>query len=573
MTVLRNVIFFKIFLFLFALAGCSETEKETIGNSVEGQFIQASDGMVVSAHAESSRIGVNILRKGGNAVDAAAAVEFALAVCYPEAGNIGGGGFMVVRTSDGMSGVIDYREKAPGMAYRDMFLDSAGNIADGLSIRSHLACGVPGTVDGIIKVHSRYGKLPFREIIQPAIDLAEKGYPLPAEQARTLNSNRQMFLKLNRSVPAFVRDSIWKEGDTLKQPDLANTLRLIRDYGREGFYGGKTAQLIVEEMKRGNGLITAEDLKSYSAEWRKPLTGNYKRFRMITVPPPSGGGIILLQLLGMSELYPLRKWGFHSTGAIHFMAEAEKRAFADRAEFSGDPDFVNVPVKGLIDKRYLKKRISSFEMNRASLSSEISHGNPESYESEETTHYSVIDAEGNAVASTTTLNGTFGTGIVVEGAGFLLNNQMDDFSVKPGYPNMYGLIGGEANSIKGGKRMLSSMTPVIIERNRKLFMVLGSPGGSTIPTSVYQVILNMTEFKMNIKDAVTSGRFHHQWLPDQLDVELGTLDSLTLKTLEKIGYKIRNRTAIGRVNAIYVDRSGTRHSGADPRGNNVACGY
>jgi len=562
------------FLFVLLISGCSRNEADN-SNSLfsEGQFITSDSGMVVSAHPESSKVGINILRKGGNAMDAAAAVEFALAVCYPEAGNLGGGGFMVIRKASGETDAIDYREKAPAASRRDMFLDSAGNVIRGLSTNSHLACGVPGTVDGIIKVHSKYGKLPFNEIIQPAIDLAEKGFPVTAVQAKSLNANRINFIERNRIRPAFVKDSLWKEGDTLIQPELANTLKLIRDYGRDGFYKGITAQRIEAEMKRGNGLITSEDLASYDAQWREPVTGTYRGYRIIAAPPPSGGGIILLQLLGMVENFPLRKWGFHSAKAIHIMIEAEKRAFADRAEFLGDPDYVKIPVNGLINKRYLKGRISNVDMRKASSPEEITAGNPEWIESEETTHYSVVDALGNAVAATTTLNATFGTSIVVEGAGFLLNNQMDDFSIKPGYPNIYGLTGSEANSIQPGKRMLSSMTPAIVEKNKKLFLILGSPGGSTIPTSVFQVIVNVIDFRMSIKDAVIAGRFHNQWLPDQTDMEKESIDSLTIAVLRNLGHKFYTRSAIGRVNAIMIDKNGLRHSGADPRGNNVACGY
>jgi len=563
-------------LLLFALltSGCNTKDNNDLNNTfIEGQFIASGNGMVVSAHPESSRAGIKILMEGGNAMDAAAAVEFALAVCYPEAGNIGGGGFMVIRKASGEADAIDYREKAPAAANRDMFIDSAGNVIKGLSTNSHLACGVPGTVDGILKVHSKYGKLPFSEVIQPAIDLAEKGFPLTELQAKSLNSNRKNFIERNRIRPAFVKDSLWKEGDTLKQPELANTLKLIRDYGHDGFYKGITARYIEDEMKRGGGLITADDLDSYSAQWRKPVTGTYRGYKIITAPPPSGGGIILLQLLGMVENFPVRKWGFHSDKTIHVMIEAEKRAFADRAVFLGDPDFVKIPVSGLVSKRYLKERVNNLDMTKASLPEEIKPGNPELYESEETTHYSVVDKWGNAVAATTTLNATFGTSIVVEGAGFLLNNQMDDFSIKPGHPNIYGLTGGEANSIEPGKRMLSSMTPAIVEKSNKLFLVLGSPGGSTIPTSVFQVILNIIDFKMNIKEAVTAGRFHNQWMPDQTDMEKGSIDSLTTIILCNLGHKFNTRSAIGRVNAIMVDKKGIRHSGADTRGNNVACGY
>lgn len=562
-----------IFLLPFIIYGCGNKPSDSSGQVAEGQFIRSKNGMVVSAHPESSRIGVKILLKGGNAVDAAAATEFALAVCYPEAGNIGGGGFMLIRTASGNLEVIDYREKAPSAASRDMYLDSSRNIIDGLSTDTYLASGVPGTVDGIIKVHSKYGILPFKEIIQPAIDLAENGFPLPPHQARSLNSRRKEFIERNRVKPAFVKDSLWKEGDTLKQPDLANTLKLIRDFGRNGFYSGKTASLIDEAMKRGNGLITQKDLKDYSAQWRKPLTGEYRAFKIITIPPPSSGGIILLQLLGMTENYTFHRSAFHSPEQVHLMTEAERRAFADRAQYMGDPDFVRVPVKGLLNRKYLAERMKSFSPAKASTSSGTGPGNPLPYESEETTHYSVVDKWGNAVSATTTLNGTFGTCIVVEGAGFLLNNEMDDFSAKPGHPNMYGLTGSEANAISPGKRMLSSMTPAIVERNGRLFLVLGSPGGSTIPTSVYQIIVNVIDYGMDIEEAVKSGRFHHQWMPDQINYEKNALSDETITVLTSMGHSLKAVSAIGRVNAIMVKDDGNNQSGADPRGLNSACGY
>jgi gamma-glutamyltranspeptidase / glutathione hydrolase len=562
-----------LFIALLMVSGCAGNRADRLDNFFEGRNIVSQQGMVVSAHPQGSLIGAQILREGGNAIDAAVATGFALAVCYPEAGNIGGGGFMVIRTSDGSSDVIDFREKAPIRASRDMYLSGDGNVIEGLSTESHLAAGVPGSVDGLIKVHSRYGKLSFRKVIQPAIDLAIKGYILTEEQARSLNGNKEYFIKKNKSRPAFVNDTLWKKGDVLKQPDLAKTLERIRDNGRDGFYSGKTAELIVNEIKRGNGIMTGLDLKEYESVFRKPLIADYRGYRLITVPPPSGGGIILFQLLGMVEPYTLKEWGFHSVKSIHLIAEAEKRAYADRAEFSGDPDYVNVPVNGLLDPAYLKKRMHDFDENRASLSSEINAGSPAGHESEETTHYSVIDRFGNAVAVTTTLNNIYGTSIVVDGAGFLLNNEMNDFSVKPGVPNMFGLTGGYANAIQPGKRMLSSMTPVIVEKDGKLFLVAGSPGGSTIPTSVFQVIINVIDHNMSIREAVDTGRFHHQWLPDWISYEIDSIDSLTLLKLKQIGHELKPREAIGRVNAIEVLPDGRLAAGADKRGDNTACGY
>jgi len=557
------------FLSILLILGCRETPSPVI----TGRNITAEHGMVVSAHPEASRTGISILQKGGNAIDAAVATEFALAVCYPEAGNIGGGGFMLIRMNDGSTDVIDYREKAPLGAFRDMFLDEKGNLTEGSSTETRLAAGVPGTVDGMIRVHEKYGRLSFREIIQPAIDLATKGFPVTEGQAKTFNNNREYFLKMNASRPAFVKDGEWRTGDILRQPELAATLERIRDNGRDGFYSGKTAEMIINEMKRGNGIISGRDLAEYEAVFRKPLSGEYRGYRIISIPPPSSGGIILLQLLKMVEPWSLRESGFHSLKTIHLIAEAEKRAFADRAEYAGDPDFVRVHTDILLDPEYLKRRFIDFDLNIATDSKQVKAGALTGYESDETTHYSVVDDYGNAVSATTTLNNIFGSSIVVEGAGFLLNDQMDDFSVKPGTPNMYGLVGGEANSISPGKRMLSSMTPSIVEKDGKLFLVAGSPGGSTIPTTVFQVITNVIDYKMNIRQAVDTGRFHDQWLPDYIMFEKGTIDSLVIKGLKGMNYNLRERTTIGSVNAVEILPDGKIAAGADWRGNNAACGY
>jgi gamma-glutamyltranspeptidase / glutathione hydrolase len=562
-----------LILIVIFFSGCSGRSGRESNKIIEGQDIIADNGMVVSAHLQSSRIGVQILKKGGNAVDAAVATEFALAVCYPEAGNIGGGGFMVIRTSEGKTDVIDFREKAPLLASTDMYLDKAGNVSEGLTTETSLASGVPGTVDGMITAHSKYGKLSFRDIIQPAIDLAEYGFQITREQADDLNSSREQFIERNFARPAFVRDSTWKEGDILIQNSLAETLKRIRDNGRDGFYSGKTARLIIKEMKRGNGIISEQDLKEYNAVSRVPVTTIYKGYKIITVPPPSSGGIILIQLLEMVEAYPVKEWGFHSLRTVHLMAEAERRTFADRSEYLGDPGFMKIDAEKLIDRKYILHRMSTFEEKRASSSLEIQPGSPGGWESMETTHFSVVDAKGNAVAVTTTLNGTFGNCIVVDSAGFLLNNQMDDFSVKPGFPNMFGLVGGEANSVQPGKRMLSSMTPTIVEKEGKLFLVVGSPGGSTIPTSVFQVIMNVIDFGMNIQDAVLAGRFHHQWLPDWISFERPAIDSLINKKLIQMGHELKEIASIGRVNAIMILPDGKIAGGADKRGNNSSCGY
>lgn len=553
--------------------GCRGKAPVSFGGIGESRHMVSDSGMVVSAHPESSKIGVDILKKGGNAVDAAVATEFALAVCYPEAGNIGGGGFMIYRDPSGRSDMIDYREKAPLKASRDMYLDSVGSVLPGLSTDTHLSSGVPGTVDGMLNIHSKYGVLPFREVIQPAIDLARNGFPVTGGQAEDLNSFRDNFISRNRSLPVFVKDDPWKAGDTLRQPELSETLERIRDNGREGFYSGVTAGLIDSEMSQGNGIIGLKDLSDYQSVFRTPLEGSYRGYKIITAAPPSGGGVILLQILGMIEPFDLKKLGFHSLESVHLLAEAEKRAYADRAEYLGDPDFIDIPVSGLIDPVYLKTRMGNFNENLATPASEIKSGKLILPEGEETTHYSVVDRMGGAVAATTTLNGTFGSGIVIRGAGFLMNNQMDDFSVKPGVPNIYGLAGGEANSISGGKRMLSSMTPVIVENNGKLLMVAGSPGGSTIPTTVLQVITNVIDYGMDIGKAVDAGRFHHQWLPDYISCENSSIDSITVMKLKQIGHTIMERSTLGRVNAIAILPDGRIKAGADRRGVNSAFGY
>lgn len=555
----------------FIISGC---RPETSGQlSSSGNLFTADSGMVVSAHPEASRIGVEILKRGGNAVDAAVATGFALAVCYPEAGNIGGGGFMIIREADGRTDMIDYREKAPMAAAPEMFLDDSGNVVPGLSTGTCLSAGVPGTVDGMISIHSKYGILSFKDVIQPAIDLARKGFPVTEGQAADLNSNRENFIKRNRKLPGFVKDTLWINGDTLHQPELAATLERIRDLGREGFYSGITAGMIVNEMKSGNGLISAEDLADYTSEFRDPLTGEYRGYKIITASPPSGGGVILLQVLGMIEPFDLARMGFHSMESVHLMAEAERRAFADRSEFLGDPGFLDIPLAGILSDEYLAARMESFRPDFATPSSSILPGSIPFKEGTQTTHYSVADCMGNAVSVTTTLNETFGSSIVVDSAGFLLNNEMDDFSVKPGVPNMFGLTGGSANAAEPGKRMLSSMTPVIIEKEGKLLLIAGSPGGSTIPTSVLQVLVNVIDYGMNIAEAVDAGRFHHQWLPDQISYESNGLPSEIIEKLERAGHKMSGRKSIGRVNAIMITPDGMKAGGPDRRGNNSALGY
>ncbi len=531
-------------------------------------------GMVVSAHPEASEIGVVILKKGGNAIDAAVATGFALSVCYPTAGNIGGGGFMVFRLANGTVNSIDYREKAPKMAGRNMFLDSFNAVIPDMSLYTHAASGVPGSVDGLIEAHKKYGRLPFSEVIQPAIDLAEKGFRVAKKQANSLNYEKSEFIRLNKKTPSFVKSKgSWIEGDLMIQKDLARTLRLIKEKGRDGFYKGETARKIVSEMRRGNGIITIEDMNSYHAIWRSPLIGKYKGYKIISMAPPSSGGVALLQLLKLVEPFPLHIWPANDVKTMHLVVEAEKLVYADRSMHLGDADFVKVPVKEMLDENYLQNRMIGFDENKARRSIDISPGKPIHAEREETTHYSVVDQWGNAVSVTTTLNGGYGSKIVVDGAGFLLNNEMDDFSIKPGFSNMYGLIGGEANAIQGEKRMLSSMTPTIIEKDGKLFMVLGSPGGATIITSVFQTIINVVDKGMGLQQAVSAPRFHHQWLPDVISYEQKSFDEKTLQSLEKMGHKLEKRGAIGRVDAILVNPYRSYEGGADPRGDDKATGY
>ena len=531
------------------------------------------NGLVVSAHPEASRVGLEILKKGGNAIDAAVAVQFALAVVYPNAGNIGGGGFLVYRSSKGEVAALDYREKAPAGASRNMYLDPSGEPIKEKSLYGHLAAGVPGSVDGMIKAHSRFGKLKWADLLEPAVKLATKGFTLTSMQANELNGLKEKLIHFNPGGTAFVKASgDWKAGELLLQPELARTLRHIQREGRKGFYEGEVAKAIAAEMNRGQGLITPADLKNYDSKWRQPVIGRYKDLKVITMPPPSSGGIALMQLLTSVEPYPLSRWGHNQDSTIRLITEAERRVYADRAKHLGDPDYYQVPQRQLLDAEYQKQRMSSMDWTHATASSSVQAGVFKTHESEETTHFSIVDKDGNAVSVTTTLNGSYGSLVVVKGAGFLLNNEMDDFSVKPGSPNMYGLVGGEANAIAPGKRMLSSMTPTILERKGKLFMVVGTPGGSTIITSVLQTILNVVEFGQNMQDAVASKRFHHQWLPDEIFIEDGAFDTGTIQKLSQKGYKVTARGTIGRVDAILATPEGYQ-GGADPRGDDTAAGY
>jgi len=540
-------------------------------SSVTG-FI-AEKAMVVSAKNEASQIGSSILKKGGNAFDAMIATQLALAVAYPFAGNIGGGGFMVYRNFDGQKGALDFREKAPLAASKNMYLDHLGNVIPEKSSFGSLSIGVPGTIAGIFKVYEKFGTLPFNELIQPAIDLARNGIVITEKQAKSLQNNIELFGKVNSYQTIFERD--WKQGDILKQEELAQTLERIRDFGEEEFYTGKTAQLLVDYVTEMGGIITLEDLKKYKAIWRKPIEFKYKKYTIISMTLPSSGGLCLAQILKSIEPFKIDTIKHNSTTYIQLLTEAERRAYADRAHYLGDIDFVNVPIDRLIHKNYIQKQMRTFSWKKATPSSEISHGKITGFESNETTHYSIIDQFGNAVSVTTTLNGAYGSKLVVKGAGFLLNNEMDDFSVKPGVPNMFGLVGSETNSIAPEKRMLSSMTPTIVEENNQLKMVIGTPGGSTIITTVLQNILNVLEYDMGMQEAVSKPRFHHQWLPDIVTVEPNGFDEKELENLKKLGYTIvkKNSVVLGKVDAILVLKNGKLEGGADPRGDDKAAGF
>ena len=553
-----------------------------IGLFVNQQLAQSQDpifaenGMVVSTSKQASEIGIRILKQGGNAIDAACAVGFALAVTSSSNGNIGGGGFMVTYLADGTVFTLDYREKAPAAAYRDMFLDDNGNVIKDMSLKTRASSGVPGSVDGLLKAWSKYGSgnISLRELLYPSISLAERGFKLSVYEAQTLNTFKELFSNNEAAAKIFIRSDNrdWKSGDRLVQKDLGKTLKRIARYGRNGFYSGITADLIISEMDKGAGYITYEDLRQYESKFREPVAGTFNQYEIISMGPPSSGGTILIEMLNMLELFPLNDFIWNSSNYIHLLTEVQRRAYADRAEHLGDADFWNSPTNMLLKKSYAKNRIKDFSPKKASPSKQILPGDPYAFESSETTHYSIIDKYGNAVSVTTTINLAYGSGIVVDGAGFFLNNEMDDFSSKPGVPNSFGLVGNEANSIEPGKRPLSSMTPTIVLKNKKPFLLLGSPGGSRIITSVLQALLNITIHNMSLKEAVSLPRVHSQWLPDAVYFEENSLNDDVKELLIDNGHTILPFSYIGNVNAILINENGYTGYG-DPRGENTAKGY
>lgn len=543
----------------------------------ENEGVVAANGMVVTAHPLATQIGLDVLENGGNAFDAAIAVQYALAVVLPKAGNIGGGGYMVYRTANGEKGALDFRETAPLAASRDMFIDPATDtVINDQALLGHLAACTPGTVDGMDKIYKKFGSVPFKNLIQPAIDVAENGFAASEYDVWTFNREQEGFRKVNDPDMIFIKEEPWEAGDTLTQKDLAKTLARIRDNGRDGFYAGETADYIVNEMKSGGGIITKEDLSNYSAVWREPIEGIYRdSFNVISMPPSSSGGIIILQLLKGSNSYNFSEMGHNTAETIHIMTELQRRSFAGRAEHMGDMDFYDVPAGMLLDDSYIAKRNESIKLDKATLSNEIKAGSVDKIESLETTHFSIVDKEGNAVSITTTLVGYFGCKVLVDSAGFFLNNEMNNFSLKPGFPNIFGLVGAEANAIAPGKRMLSSMSPTIVEKNGDLFMVVGTPGGSTIINVIYQNLVNVIDFGMTMQEAVDAKKTHSQWLPDRIVVEEGAMDSLAIKKLEAMGHEIRPVGQLGRTEAILVREDGSYEGAADNKrpGDANAKGY
>jgi gamma-glutamyltranspeptidase/glutathione hydrolase len=540
------------------------------------QPVRAQHGMVASTSEIASRVGVEIMRRGGNAVDAAVAVGLALAVVWPAAGNLGGGGFMMIRRSDGRTEIVDYREKAPGSASREMYLDKEGKVVPGASTVGYRAVGVPGSVAGLALAEQRHGRLKWADVVEPALKLAADGFVLNNTTAGSIRGASKALSKFPDSDRIFLRGGkYYKEGELLVQSDLAATLKRLKDLGPREFYEGETARLIAEDMRANGGLITASDLKEYQPAIRKPITGTYRGYEIVTMPPPSSGGAVLIEMLNMLEHYNLAEMGQNSSDELHLLTEVMRRAFADRAEFMGDADFVKVPIAGITSKKYAEELLKTIDPTRATPSTAVKAGAPAGYESTETTHYTVIDEEGNVVSNTYTLNNGFGSAVTARGTGVLLNDEMDDFTSKPGVPNMFGLLQGEANAIAPGKRPLSAMTPTIILKDGKVYFAIGSPGGPTIINTVLQVILNVIDYKMNLQQAIDAPRFHHQWMPDEIRFEPYGLNHDTRTLLEQRGYVFAARPGnMGDAEGIMIEaETGMRLGASDPRSGGASVGY
>ncbi|MGZ5493654.1 MAG: gamma-glutamyltransferase [Thermoanaerobaculia bacterium] len=541
------------------------------------QPVRAPHGMVASTSEIASRVGADIMKKGGNAVDAAVAVALALAVTWPSAGNLGGGGFMLIRKADGTAEAIDYRERAPLAATRDMYLDAAGNVIKGVSTQGYKAVAVPGTIAGLVLAHKRHGKLPWSDLVEPARLLAAEGFTVNQHLSRSLRSKSttERLQPFAESTRIFQRDGKYYEmGEKFVQPDLAATLKRIKSNPRD-FYEGETAKLIVADMKARGGLLTLADREKYEPTVRKPLRSMYRGHEIITMPPPSSGGVALIEMLNMLEPLDLKSMGWHSSKYVHTVVEVMRRAFADRAQFLGDTDFVKVPVKGLLSRQYAEQRAKTIDPARASNSKDLGAGDPAPYESSETTHFTIVDKDGNVVTNTYTLNDSYGSGVTAKGTGFLLNDEMDDFTSKPGVPNDYQLIQGEANAIAPRKRPLSSMTPTIVLKDGKVLLAIGSPGGPTIINTVLQVVLNVVDFDMNVSEAIDADRFHHQWLPDEIFWEEYEFNQDTRDALERMGHHFREKpTALGDAEGVGIDqKTGMRMGASDPRLGGVPVGY